>query len=52
MKAYYQLKRDNPEWWANKAPNAYKELLEMGTDFVLPDRDQSGKRVWISRAGK
>jgi len=53
MKNYYQLKSDHPEWYAiTEGPEEFKHLLDMGCDYVLEDRDPSGKAVWIHKPRK
>lgn len=53
MKTYYDLKKNNPQWFATETPFApYEKTLSKHSNFILQDRDKSGKRIYVTRLGR
>jgi hypothetical protein len=52
MVKLYKFKAKHEEYFCNKSPVEYKELLSQNIVTLLDDRDQRGCRLFLAKMGK
>jgi hypothetical protein len=52
MVKVYKFKAKHEEYFSNKSPSEYKEILSQNFLTMLEDRDQYGRRLFLYKMGK
>lgn len=52
MVKVYKFKAKNEDYFSNKSPLEYKEILSQNFLTMLEDRDQLGRRLFLYKLGK
>lgn len=52
IKNYYEAKQKYPVLFNLSIPSKYKAFLDTGAVFMLPNRDEHGRKIFVFRIGK
>jgi hypothetical protein len=52
MVKVYKFKAKHEEYFSNKSPLEYKEILSQNFFTMLEDRDKFGRRLFLNKLGK
>lgn len=52
LQNYYEAREKNPTLFNLPGPTKNKFFLETGSVFMLPNRDQYGREIYVFRIGK